>query len=1003
MFLAPAPVSPQPCTQCHHQFLEAISASLGVSEARYLVTFRVPTFCTSCGPSCPFSPSTRKCWLYLTPEEFERLNTVLASQQVRPQRLLLQSHGMATLTASVALFHRATPRDIGMRCYAAFALSQAISPGAPQHCWLAGMLSRGSSSSASLRFLAPGCPDPLPAWRTTSSLGRTCSQRCVIFAGGFARQLSSLFRGMNARMCGPARSISNGPLTPPSARSAVSASMTSDALRVQALACARMVRAASEASRVPVPTISMLRAADLVPSPRHTRSVLRVRRASCTPTPRLRGTETDSYGEGRSLRADMTRLRSISCEPSREAVCCARRGTDARISCSRSVTRVPLHTLFSRLERFAAMRTGTGTIPAADGGLCGPACAPVCAVSSATTPPATSGRSAATLVGSERPLFDLCNGVVTLRNSDFPPSGLPEGQVGAVAICPLSGPVVCFEDNLHNLQAAVTERITKNKTKVTLNADDRRRITSVMDALLDRVFTPDSILAWAVEHGSGSFSELRSSAWSEQRFSNALERLLEADVLKRLQPDASVKHEVLPLATPPKAPRMLLADGDEGQLLSLPVIACLEHLMFHAFPARNIKHRPSEEGVLSVLRHLNEACGEHDMWVAEGDGSAWDVTCSSTIRQLVENRVIRHIGQVLGKAEVVPLWWRQTTEELNQRLNLRLRAQRKEAKRGVEWDVHISAIRRSGHRGTSSLNWLTNFALWSAALLADPAIAVHQPGVVFLPTGGRLCFGFEGDDSILAGSGWRDAAGALRHAAGFWKRAGFNMKLKIHGAGSVAEFCGWHCLVGPRGPDLLNACPDIRRNVASGSWTNSKRAVASVLSGDLRDYHAVGAAACFSRYLTFVGRLPLLAGFYLSCGLWHVERSGPAIQWDRTHSMRHGPELPQTVAGVLALAHSLISGPQPRGPVRGLLEALGLSVSAVEEAALLATMGSLSTQAADHLPKSWLPDYTITLAAVPPPFLQASRAPGPGEPHPVPGKGRASLHFAVAGPGLPIT
>jgi hypothetical protein len=549
------------------------------------------------------------------------------------------------------------------------------------------------------------------------------------------------------------------------------------------------------------------------------------------------------------------------------------------------------------------------------------------------------------------------------------------GDVGAVAIGPISGPVVCYGNTSANLAAAIEERITKKKTKVKLTAADRAKVTSVVDALLDKVFTPDAINGWAEKLGDHTFSDLRSKAWSEKRYKQTLQRLLEKDPRQPLHADAGVKHEVLPLQDPPKPPRMLLADGDESQVMSLPVISCLEHLLFEHFPHRNIKHRPSEQGVRDCLAHLAEACGREDFWVVEGDGSAWDTTCSTKIRALIENRIIRRIGDVLGASDAVPQWWRELTQDLNEREFLRVRAPRKELKNGEKWCAIISAIRRSGHRGTSVLNWLINFVLWSAALLDDPTQAVLQAGLITLPDGSVLAMSFEGDDSILAGSGWGDAAERLRAAEAFWQRAGFRMKLRIHGAGSVAEFCGWHCLVGPSGPDQHNCCPDLRRNVACGAWTESKGAVACVKVGDLRGYHRVGLASNLSRYLSFAGSVPLLAQYYLQIALWHHSRAqmlrGEHIEWERSHLYKHG-ELPSTITGVLNLGNIKAAS---RRPATALLEACGLAVSPIDEAVHMASLHKPTYDAADHLPRAWLPTTPFTLVTVPPKFLPSKSGP----------------------------
>lgn len=56
---------------------------------------------------------------------------------------------------------------------------------------------------------------------------------------------------------------------------------------------------------------------------------------------------------------------------------------------------------------------------------------------------------------------------------------------------------------------------------------------------------------------------------------------------------------------------------------------------------------------------------------------------------------------------------------------------------------HLNAIRRSGHRGTSCLNWWMNFALWACSITNFP----HQfPDMVYRP---------HWEDKMVARSIWR--------------------------------------------------------------------------------------------------------------------------------------------------------------------------------------------------------------------------------------------------------
>lgn len=63
----------------------------------------------------------------------------------------------------------------------------------------------------------------------------------------------------------------------------------------------------------------------------------------------------------------------------------------------------------------------------------------------------------------------------------------------------------------------------------------------------------------------------------------------------------------------------------------------------------------------------------------------------------------------------------------------------------------IEPIRRSGHRGTSGLNWWLNFVCWACAITDTPWVFLAETRTNFFDVGGvkRWWRGsFEGDDSF---------------------------------------------------------------------------------------------------------------------------------------------------------------------------------------------------------------------------------------------------------------
>lgn len=126
-----------------------------------------------------------------------------------------------------------------------------------------------------------------------------------------------------------------------------------------------------------------------------------------------------------------------------------------------------------------------------------------------------------------------------------------------------------------------------------------------------------------------------------------MKQLMEAAEV-RWQLGADVKAKSLPEG---KAPRFLIANGDNGQLMARLVISCFEHLLFSWFEHKSIKHTSKCDAMVRILETLKK----RSVHLLETDGSAWDTTCSAAMRGLIENparharadRVWRKIGDRL--------------------------------------------------------------------------------------------------------------------------------------------------------------------------------------------------------------------------------------------------------------------------------------------------------------------------------------------------------------------
>jgi len=136
--------------------------------------------------------------------------------------------------------------------------------------------------------------------------------------------------------------------------------------------------------------------------------------------------------------------------------------------------------------------------------------------------------------------------------------------------------------------------------------------------------------------------------------------------------------------------------------------------------------------------------------------------------------------------------------------------------------LKLPAVRRSGDRLTSSLNWLTNIMGWAVALTDSPNSTFelltkydYRSGMVVKNSLGRyrVAFAFEGDDSLLYVSHWSDSL--KQHAAIFWRNFGMLMDLVVHDldAPGAALFVG-HQVGWEAGFARINAIiPDPKRSM----------------------------------------------------------------------------------------------------------------------------------------------------------------------------------------------
>lgn len=431
----------------------------------------------------------------------------------------------------------------------------------------------------------------------------------------------------------------------------------------------------------------------------------------------------------------------------------------------------------------------------------------------------------------------------------------------------------------NNVKAAIEKRITEKKVEFTLNDADKRRIGSlVRKSMSDHkacgVFSKERIRQWAIDNLD--LENLKSGKWSTERFKASLENLYATDE-PQYKFKAGIKYECMPEG---KAPRLLIADGDDGQLMALAVVKCFEDLLFHHFEKKSIKHVAKREAIDRVLGELyKKGAG-----TVEGDGSAWDTTCNSEIRGLIENPVLRHIMTQLNEFGVLPATWAEEHQKACESKQLRLFFKNK----FETLTVTIDAIRRSGHRGTSCLNWWINFVMWVSSVFREPErfldVTVRR-GVDLTGTQRWWNGCFEGDDSLCSMlPPMKEGDSLSKLFLAFWKGGGFNMKIVF--CDKRATFVGWH--LGCTSGELNHfRCPELPRALANSGVSVSTGAIEAAKKGCRKTAEELAAASSLARAADFSGILPSISGKYLGYaeGLLK-ERKGAWQLKDREMSIR---------------------------------------------------------------------------------------------------------------------
>lgn len=450
--------------------------------------------------------------------------------------------------------------------------------------------------------------------------------------------------------------------------------------------------------------------------------------------------------------------------------------------------------------------------------------------------------------------------------------GQTTDDTGRKQICGVLSQPVSVEPNVYaqellNAMKAIEERINKKKRPYAGSAEDELKIKRmVYQSTHGKRNAPFSAKKVLDLLHTLVYEDIKSKKWTEARVRETIEGLCR-EIDPKFKLKGAVKLEPMPEE---KAPRFLIADEDRGQVMALMTIYCLETLIKKHFPEKGIKGLPKKEAIKRVMTacRVPRKVAKKMVTVFEGDGSAWDTTCSARVRELVENPVINHIANLVnGFMHATPQTWAEAHASVCAQEKLEI-----SYTKNKEFQIIvIDAIRRSGHRGTSCLNWWMNFVCWHCAIFDDPELFLdptHRYGRDVTGVNRWMNSAFEGDDSFLVTSP-RIEEGKTLHTSilQFWERIGFNMKIEVRK--ERALFVGYYIGLDEAGPvfnekkDEWMMIPEVDRCFSRAGTSCSPSMIEAFQANNRERCVRLAGSAAMSRAFEFAGLAPTISNKFL--------------------------------------------------------------------------------------------------------------------------------------------
>lgn len=454
----------------------------------------------------------------------------------------------------------------------------------------------------------------------------------------------------------------------------------------------------------------------------------------------------------------------------------------------------------------------------------------------------------------------------------------------------------CFETTSDNHAAAIDNRCQAPPFQASQSMINK--INRVVEMLISEVFSRKKIKEWRVgkidkdgNYECNAFEDMSSKKWNGARFDRAYDEAF-ADIHKGIEQEFMNKmNEVQDAGDKLPRPRLIIQSGDDAQVKMLLPVKCFEDLLFAYFKDASIKKGTKHEAMGRVAKVLNQK-GNGKITTVEGDGSAWDACCNEQIRELTENRIMRHIVDVLGFDAEVPNGWMQQVIADLEKTKIKGKAKIIDFAM-VKTRLTIKAIRQSGHRGTSCFNYLINLVNWLCVLCENPEDMIKKvwcgrklgfrlPEKYISAYDGieyKLRYAFEGDDSALTTTENLESEGRKADIIEKWTNNGFRMKLVF--CKDKMTFTGFDFLVTDEGP-IPVYFPEIKRNIASSAWTTSPE-----VRSDPRKVHRVAAAMFLARAENFIDFQPL-CHYFAALGKAHVAKVNGSTEIGETEAMQLG-------------------------------------------------------------------------------------------------------------------